>query len=132
DWPLALELTSRAIRHLHWAGERPLLAAMFNVSARALVDTNAEAAAVIQGAAYMFATTPTSGAPAPPAPTPSSTSATTTRPRAASFVTLLRRQTTEMLRERLGQERLDELRAEGRTMDSDGAVAYALDAITRE
>jgi len=131
DWEQVLDLAARAIRYLHWTGERPLLAAMCNVAARALADKQPASAAVLQGAAYTFATTPTSGAPAPPPPTPSSASATTTRPRAASFVTLLRRQTTEMLRERLGQERLDELRAEGRTMDSDEAVAYALDAITR-
>ena len=128
DWPQTLDLASRAIRYLHWTGERPLVAAMLNVAARALADTEAEAAVVIQGAAYTFATPPTSAsAPADVVPPLSDAP----QPRAASFVTTLRRETTGHLRERLGQQRFDELRAEGRGMDGDAAVAYVLDAITR-
>jgi len=49
---------------------------------------------------------------------------------AASFVTELRRETTRVLRDSLGDQRLRALRAEGEAMDTDEAVAHALDAIT--
>ena len=47
----------------------------------------------------------------------------------ASFVTDLRRETTGLLRDRLGEQRLRELRAEGGVMNTDEAVAYVLDAV---
>ena len=47
----------------------------------------------------------------------------------ASFVTDLRRETTGLLRDRLGEQRLRELRAEGGVMNTDEAVAYVLEAV---
>jgi len=44
-------------------------------------------------------------------------------------VTLQWRETTELLRQSLGEARLAELRAEGEALDEDQAVAYALHAI---
>jgi hypothetical protein len=43
----------------------------------------------------------------------------------------LRRQTTAILQEALGDARLHALRAQGEAMDDDHTVEYALDAITR-
>jgi predicted ATPase/class 3 adenylate cyclase len=135
DWAQALDLASRAIRHLHWIGERPLLGAMFNITARVLGPNDAESAAVIQGAAYSFATTATHLPAAPdPArtPPPETIPVDAGRSGTASFVTDLRRETTGLLRERLGEERLRVLRAEGRAMNTDEAVAYTLEAIGRQ
>jgi predicted ATPase/class 3 adenylate cyclase len=134
EWEQALDLASRAIRHLHWIGERPLLGAMFNITARVIGPNDPDSAAVIQGAAYSFATTATHvpAAPDPAAAPPPATIPVDARPSGtASFVTDLRRETTGLLRERLGEERLRELRAEGRAMNTDEAVAYTLDAIGR-
>ncbi len=129
DWPLTLELASRSVRGLHWLGDQPLCAAILNVAARAITPSDPEAAAVLQGAARGLLGELVGGASAvdtsvrapdgPPAP-PSGD---------ASFVTQLRRQTTGMLHNTLGEVRLRELRAEGAAMDFDHAVAYALGAI---
>ena len=127
EWDQALDLASRAIRHLHWGGERPLLGAMSNIVARVLAPVTAEAAAVIQGAAYVLATqSPTAAAPVPAG---QPRAAGGPRTGTASFVTDLRRETTGLLRDRLGEQRLRELRAQGGLMNTDEAVAYVLDAV---
>jgi len=128
DWPLTLELVSRSIRHLHWIGAGPLLGAMFNVVARALTPPNPEAAAILQGAARHL--TPATPPTARSASGASSTAQPGRSSDAASFVTELRRETTRVLRDSLGDQRLRALRAEGEAMDTDEAVAHALDAIT--
>jgi len=134
DWPQTLALASRSIRHLHWSGQRPLLGAMFNVVARALAPTNPDAAALLQGAArHLTPITPRSDAaphrhratPRSPTPPPADRGAGTT-----DYVTDLRRETTGLLRDTLGERRLHELRAQGEAMNIDEAVAYGLDAIT--
>jgi hypothetical protein len=128
EWDQARELASRSIRYLHWIGNRPLLAAMFNIVARILAPTRAEPAALTQGAAHTLATTATPAATAVPSP-PSQTSPSN-RPRATratSFVTQLRRETTALLQDVLGDQRLHELRAQGQAMNADDAVAYVLD-----
>jgi hypothetical protein len=50
---------------------------------------------------------------------------------ATGLITDLRRVTTRELTETLGEDRLRELRAEGEAMDSDRAVAHALNLIDR-
>jgi hypothetical protein len=128
DWSLVLTLAPVAIQHLHWVGDRPFLAGILNVVARALAPNDPESAAVLQGASRRFVPavhTPraqhsaSSSVIAPAGPTPG----------AASFVTELRRQTTATLGDILGEERLRHLRAEGEAMDDDHVVAYALNAI---
>ena len=57
DWDAALELARRAIPHLHWVSDRPQLAGVLNVVARALVDTDPEASGVIQGSSRRIALT---------------------------------------------------------------------------
>jgi hypothetical protein len=61
DWCLTARLAGPTIRHLHWMGERPMLAGIFNVSARALADSDPQAAAMIQGAARTLAVAVTIG-----------------------------------------------------------------------
>src|SRR5262249_4359335 len=130
QWDLALDLAARSIRYLHWMGTRPLLAAMFNIVARVLTPISVARAAVIQGAATTFAATTSAPPPQLPPPSPS-TAAGAPHPGATSFVTDLRRETTGLLIDALGEPRLHELRAQGQAMSTDDAVAYALDAVTR-
>ena len=131
DWSLVLTLGPDAIHHLHWSGDRPFLAGILNIVARALAPANPEPAAVIQGAARRLVPIPVR---APHRVEPPESSAVPS-PRvaaavASSFLTELRRQTTAILRENLGEERLRELRANGEAMD-DHVAAYTLDAIGR-
>ena len=132
DWPTALELVPRAIRHLHWIGDRPQLAGILNILARVLATNDPESAAVIQGAARRIATTtggkPVATPPAPVAPS-TSTKAPTAQPTGnAGFVADLRRETTGLLATSLGDERMRALRAQGEAMDTDEVAAYALNA----
>jgi predicted ATPase len=128
-WEDVLRLAPTAIRRNHWAGLRPQLVALFNVSARALVPLDAEGAAVLQGAARRLATE-SIGAPPPPSAAASSGS-TSQRTGDAGVITALRRDTTGLLLEGLGETRLHELRALGEVMDDDHAAAYALDVIAK-
>ena len=52
DWPLAARFATRSIPHIHWINHRPYLSGILTISARALADTDPEAAATIQGAAH--------------------------------------------------------------------------------
>jgi predicted ATPase/class 3 adenylate cyclase len=132
DWPTALEIAPRAIRHLHWNGDRPQLAGILNILARVLAPNEPEAAAVIQGAARRVATT-AANQPVTPLPAPVAPGAAAENPAAhaastAGFVADLRRETTGLLATALGDERLRALRAQGEAMDTDEVAAYALDA----
>jgi hypothetical protein len=132
SWTLVLELTSRSIRLLHWNADRPHLAGMFNLAARVVATTDAEAAAVLQGAARRLATSTipavaTSSGASHPWGTGTGRSGEDAP--AASFITGLRRETTGLLRDALDETRLRVRRAEGEGMDEDHAVAYALAAI---
>jgi predicted ATPase len=134
EWDLALDLASRSIHLLHWFGNRPVLAAMFNIAARALAPTYPEPAAIIQGAAHNFAFAtgvPPVATTEPPPPSQTGPTNAKQPSGAPSLVTQLRRETTGLLQEALGQQRLHELRAQGQIMSPDDAVAYTLDAITR-
>ncbi len=135
NWSQALELAPAPIRYLHWNNDAPQLAGILNVVARALANIDAEAAAVLQGAARRLATvaivTPdrtTAALDARPASADRSSSGPADN---AGFITTLRRTTTGLLHDRLGEARLREKRAEGDALDTDRAVAYALDAIDR-
>jgi predicted ATPase/class 3 adenylate cyclase len=130
DWPLVLKLGPDAIDHLHWAGDRPFLAGILNVVACALAPGDPESAAVLQGAARrlipagVVASHPDAGGSSPGSPG-------SPAPNTSSFVTDLRRQTTAVLRDALGEPRLRQLRAQGESMEDDHIVAYALDALGR-
>ncbi len=117
DWSLVLKLGPGAIQHLHWVGDRPFLAGILNIVARALASADPESAAVFQGAASRLVP----GAARTPRPAPGG----------ESFVTELRGQTTAILRDTLGEETLRRLRAEGEAMGDGHVLAYTLDAINR-
>jgi hypothetical protein len=129
DWRLTLQLAQQTIRYLHWEGERPWLSGIFNVVARAIAHSDAEGAALLQGAARSLAPTATASPVA--APGTSAVRAGGAAPAGASFITELRHETTDLVRETLGEARLAELRTQGVAMGEDDAVAYALDVIAR-
>jgi hypothetical protein len=131
DWPLTARFATRSIPHAHWLNHRPYLHAIFTVTARALADTDPEAAATIQGAAHTRTVTPaptaitTAAADVPSAPThPGPTNG-------PGLIVETRRETTRHLVEALGDERLRALRDHGATMDTDTAVAYTLSRLDR-
>jgi predicted ATPase/class 3 adenylate cyclase len=128
DWPLALQLAERSIRHLQWGGERPWLAGILNVVARALADIDTEAAARLQGAARHLTVQVTAADAVAAA---GSSLASPSQAAGFSMIRDLRRQTSAILNDALDEGRLRRLRAEGEAMDSDQAAAYALDAIRR-
>jgi len=133
DWPTTLVMAAPSIRHLHWQGQSPLLAAVINVTARALATDLPETAAILQGAARQLLPTirpPVDTAPQNGVSTESSTPSSRTGA-AHDFVTDLRRETTVLLRNALTDARLRELRTQGENMSPDDAIAYTLDAIAR-
>jgi predicted ATPase len=126
DWAQVLATAPAAIRHLHWINAGYQLAAIVNLVARALTPVTPEAAAVLQGAArqLILSSAPPagrSGEDSGPGPNQRDTN--------AGMITDLRRQTTGLLIEALGESRVHELRAEGAGMDIDHLVAYVLGAI---
>jgi hypothetical protein len=129
DWPLTLGLADRSVRHLQWGGQRPYLAGVLNVVARALSNSDMEAAARLYGAARHLAPQPAASQTAVPGrPIPGSPAVA---PPGSSLITDLRRQTSQLLHNALDEARLRQLRPEGEAMDSDQAAAYALEAIRR-
>jgi predicted ATPase len=129
DWAQVLESAPAAVRHLHWTNTAFLLAAVVNVVARALVQVDAEGAAVLQGAARQLAR---AGFANTSRDVPDASAPTTAQPGpGAGLITDLRRQTTGLLIEALGEDRVRDLRAQGEAMDTDHAVAYVLAAIAR-
>jgi hypothetical protein len=135
DWPTALDVAPRAMRHLHWTGDRPQLAGILNILTRALAPNDPESAAVLQGAARRIATTaadePVASPPVPVAPAVSAETPAAIVSGTAGFVADLRRETTGLLATALGDERLHALRAQGAAMDIDEVAAYALAAAAR-
>jgi hypothetical protein len=128
DWPLTLQQADRSIRYVQWGGQRPYLAGILNVVARALASSEFETAARLQGAARHLAPRP----PMDIAPEagPEHVSPVLSPP-GTSLITDLRRQTSELLHDAVDEGRLRQLRAEGEAMDSDQAATYALEAIRR-
>jgi hypothetical protein len=127
-WPLTLQLADRSIRHLQWGGQRPWLAGILNVVARALVSADVEAAARLLGAARHLVVHVAIARPVATADSGMTSPGKSTR---FSMIADLRRQTSALLHEALDEGRLRQLRAEGEAMDSDQAAAYALEAIRR-
>jgi predicted ATPase len=129
DWQLTLRLADRSVRHQQWGGQRPYLAAVLNIVARALAATEVEAAARLQGAARHLAPQPAARhSRVPRGPNPASPA---NAPLASSLIKDLRHQTSALLRDALDEGRLRQLRAEGEAMDSDQAAVYALEVIRR-
>jgi hypothetical protein len=110
DWPALLQGAGRCLQFDRRTGTTPrrFLAGIVNLVARALAPSQAEAAAVLHGAA--------SGLPPYLGP-------------AEKAIVKARDQTTRLLTDSLGEPRLRELQSRGQTMDSTQVCAYALAAM---
>ena len=123
DWPLTAELATRCIPLLHWLNHRPYLHGTLTLSARALAGADPEGAATIQGAAHTLMTTAAPTVVAGEQPAAPALGA----PAGGSGVFVeTRRETTRLLTDALGVDRLGALREQGAAMDTDDAVAYTL------
>ncbi|HEX5587923.1 MAG TPA: hypothetical protein VFZ17_11495, partial [Acidimicrobiia bacterium] len=121
-WRTALRATSRAMHHQLRSGRAvpPLiLGGIVNLAARGLAERLPEAAAVLQGAVvvvFQRVTPSIEGA----------TTGTTAQPSTiADFMAGVRRDTTQLLIETLGEARVRELRAQGAVKTEDQALVYA-------
>jgi hypothetical protein len=117
---------------LHWLGDRLPLAGALNVTAPALAATDPETSALLQGAAGQVATIALLNRPSLQLELTTEqhkTEAQKTPP--LGLITELRRETTALLHQALGEARLRELRAQGQTVDIDDLVSTALHAVSR-
>jgi hypothetical protein len=130
DWPLVLRVGCDSLDHMRWAGDRSFLSGLLNVLARALVPSDPESAAVLQGAARRFVPA-AKGASRTQVFGPDPRAAQGVAPQPASFLTDVRRDTTAFLRDAIGDDRMRALRAEGETMQPDDAVRYAIEVVQR-
>ena len=130
DWALALDLSPRAIRQLHWVGFRPQLANMFNIVARAIAPTDPETAAVLLGITRHFAIYEvlTAGSDTPERGGLGSDSGTTG---SGSMLAELQQETGRLLRGALDEQVVQALVGRGESMGEDDAVEFALLAIDR-
>jgi predicted ATPase len=103
DRAATLELGRRAIRGLQWSGERVKVGLVLYMIAGALAATQAEAAAIIQGAAETHIAQP------------------------PVFAQLINSAVTAAL----GEERAQQIRARGANMDWDQTLAYTLTQTTQ-
>jgi predicted ATPase len=118
DWPLTAFLAARSIPYYAWINHRPYLGALLNGAARALADSDPEAAATIQGAAYALVGTPATAA------SPETITAAAGAPNRRG--TIVEIGTTRRIAHSLGNERLLALRSLGAKMDIGEAVGYTL------
>jgi predicted ATPase len=122
EWSLAARFATRSIPLLHWVNHRPYLQIVLTLAARILAPTDPESAATIQGAARALIV------PVDSASTDERRGESTPGG-AEGGVGLLAdaaRDTTQLLTEALGRERLRELRGRGAALGTDTAVAYTL------
>jgi predicted ATPase/class 3 adenylate cyclase len=121
EWPAMLRAASRALHHQTRTGVLGLVyvAAILNLVARGLAESQPEAAAVVQGSV-----TAVLSRIAPDMAVHVQGSAPDQN-EVAAFVTAVRRDTTQILTAELGAARLRELRAQGAAMDETQACTYA-------
>ena len=108
DWALVVQVAGPAIRLEHWARELPTLGGVLLMTARALAPGDPESAAVIQSAGYSLVMPARSG---------------------GADGNSFNRETSRLITEALGEERLQSLRALGGSMDVDEVVAFAVGRI---
>jgi hypothetical protein len=129
DWPATLRYIGRLLHLDLRTGAVPLMwfGGILNLIARGLASAQPQAAAVFQGAAR--------GILRPQSNTgQTSTAGVGNQSRPDGFagrMAQVRRETSELLMESLGETQLRELRAQGETMDRDEASAYALAHVDR-
>jgi hypothetical protein len=122
DWPLALRAASRLLTLDRRSGTMSTLylAGISNFVARGLAEDQPTPAAVIQGAVRGLLRRSAAETSTPPA------AGTAQSDLRAHFLTRTHRETTQLLRERLGDANVRDLRARGEAMDRDQACAFAL------
>ncbi len=122
DWQTVLDCAPHAITGLHWLGDRPQLAGILTVAARATVESQPAAAAVLQGISRRLAVF---------AGTDHTNSQPTDRrgARTSELIGDLRHEAVAHLDAVLGADRRLELRAKGEAMNVDDAIAYALERL---
>jgi hypothetical protein len=120
-----VEIARRALRNLQRVGEEGgWLVLVLSLTARALVATRPDAAAVIQGCAYSRGrATATSGADTSSSSTPPPIP---TRGSSLGYLGQLRRETTRELSAALGDDRLRQRWAEGNAMGYADVITYTL------
>jgi predicted ATPase/class 3 adenylate cyclase len=121
QWPAVLRAAERVLHHQLRTGNFSIvyMAAMVNLVARGLAETHPETAAVLQGAVgVLLADLPTDFAS-------QVRGGGLDENDVAAFVTKVRHDTTGLLTDALGNDRLRALRAEGRSMSPNQAYAFA-------
>jgi predicted ATPase/class 3 adenylate cyclase len=117
DWLLTARAAARLIRLLHWINDLLSLSAAFVVTARALAETDPEGAATVQSAARPLAAS---------LATDSATASGSMPDQQVGRFIAANRETSRLVTDALGDDRVRVLRAHGAAMDSDQAVAYTL------
>jgi hypothetical protein len=122
EWSLAARFATRSIPLLHWVNHRPYLQIVLTLAARILAPTDPESAATIQGAARALIV------PGDSARTDERRGESTPGGAEGGVGLLVdaARDTTRLLTDALGRERLRELRGRGAALGTDTAVAYTL------
>jgi hypothetical protein len=122
EWPTALRVAGRMLHYQSRSGAAApnvIVVGILNLVARGLAEQLPETAAVVQGAigAMMRQLAPDAAAPA--------RGGASGHNDVAAFAAEVRRDTTQRLTAALGRPRLDELRAQGATMDVAQTYTYA-------
>jgi hypothetical protein len=118
DWDLTLTLTAQTMHLWRWSTALMQGAPCLALCARALAETRPEVAGVLRGAAYAAygRARPSHGALPDNAPRDSN----------ANFILAALREAGDLVSAAIGEQRRQELRAQGAAMSMDEAVAYAL------
>ena len=120
DWDLTVALATRSLHLERWVPTPMQVACCLALYARALAEDQPELAGVLHGAAYATfrrAASEAGGA---------RQSGTEALGRNTNFVLTALREAGDIIAAALGDERLRELRAVGRAMTMDEAIAHAL------
>jgi hypothetical protein len=133
EWERVIDLAGPQIHFSHWRNYPTLLGSNLAILARAVVGVDPETSARLQPAARRLMTPARQDTTQHVSQaTPTSPPDTTAGPSGSGgLVPDLYRQTSVLLREALGEQRLRQLRADGDSMDVDQIVALAHDAIAR-
>lgn len=123
DWQVVLECAPYSIAHLHWLGDLPQLAGVLTITARAIVENEPDTAAILLGISRRLAV---AGGTVQASRAPTDGGGAHSR----ELIGVLRHETIAQLDAVLGAERRLELRANGETMGSDDAIAYALEHLS--
>jgi predicted ATPase len=118
DWNLALALAARTILLWRWSMSLMASAPCLALCARALAENRPEVAGVLRGARYAAYRLGGPSQSSPPGPGPGDSN--------VNFLLTALREAGELVSAALGEQRRQELRAEGAAMSMDEAVTYTL------